>query len=266
MVSVVFSTRQDYYSLCSWGAAAAFLALPWLGRERSFLILGPCLLIAAVGLFSLGFAGWTESHLSALAGGTAAPLENRDTFMAAITGLSPALWSRMILLLWIFGATTLAAGTAAAFLVARRRLFPALLVLAGASAVPVCLAAAGFAIMSPYFSLEEDARAINREIAARPEALVACEARPNTASSLLYYLNARVHWVNAPFDNQYAQQVLGLGRDYYWDEATLRQEWNSSAPVYLIVEESRLSFWRGRLPGGWRLVHAGGSRLVLCNR
>ena len=66
--------------------------------------------------------------------------------------------------------------------------------------------------------------------------VVACEALPNTASSLYYYLNARVHWVNAPFKQDYAQRVLGEGRDYYWDDATLLHEWRSDHPVYLIVD------------------------------
>jgi 4-amino-4-deoxy-L-arabinose transferase-like glycosyltransferase len=270
MISIVFSTRQDYYSMSVWGAVAAFLALPWIAPETAFvrriLLLVPCLLLALAGLFSLGLAGWTGSHLPAFGGGTAAPIENRDTFMDAITGISPALWSKFLLLLWIFGVSALAAGAAAGFLVWRHRLFPALLVLAGSAAAPISLATAGFTIMSPYFSLAENARAINREIASEPAAVVACEALPNTASSLLYYLNARVHWVNAPFDNQYAQQVLGLGRDYYWDEAALLQAWRSAAPVYLVIEESRLAFWQTQLPVAPRVVHRSGTRIVLCNR
>ena len=84
-------------------------------------------------------------------------------------------------------------------------------------------------MMSPYFSLAAEAQAIDREIAAEPDAVVACEALPNTASSLYYYLNARVHWVNAPFNQDYAQRVMGEGRDYYWDEAGLVAQWKFAA-------------------------------------
>ena len=131
-------------------------------------------------------------------------------------------------------------------------------------AVPIILAARGFAIMSPYFSLAESARRINRELAGQPDALVACEDAPNTASSLLYYLNARVHWVNAPFDNQYAQNVLGLGRDYYWDENALDTAWGKG-PVYLIVEDDRLPYWQRHLTPVRLLLHSG-TRDVLVNR
>lgn len=251
-----------------WGAVAAFLALPWIERNQNLaprlLLFVPCLLMALAGICFLVLAGWTDSH--ALGHGTATPIENRDTFMDAIAGISPGLWGRFLILLWIFGAAALLAGTASAFFAWRGRFFAALMILAGSAVVPICLAAEGFTIMSPYFSLADNARAINRQIDNQPDALVACEARPNTASSLLYYLHARVHWVNAPFDNQYAQQVLGLGRDYYWDETEMRRRWDSPAPVYFIIEESRLPFWQTQLLAGFHILNRSGTRLVLSNR
>ena len=178
----------------------------------------------------------------------------------------PACGRNFCPLLGLFGLAALVAGAIACVMIWRRNIFAAFLVLAGAIAVPVCLAAVGFTLMSPYFSLAENARVINREIAGQPNAVVVCEALPNTASSLLYYLNTRVHWLNAPFDNQYAQQVLGLGRDYYWNDAALLRAWDSSAPVYLIVEEDRLAHWRVELPPGTRVVNKSGTRFVLANR
>jgi hypothetical protein len=186
--------------------------------------------------------------------------------MDAITGISPALWCQMLVLLEIFGVAALLAGGMAAVLAWRGRTFPALFVLGGGGAVPMILGAVGFTIMSPYFSLAENARAIEREIAGAPGALVACEAEPNTASSLLYYLPQRVHWVNASFDNQYAQQVLGEGRDFYWDDAALAGAWSSAAPVYLVIEEGRLAHWQEELSPAPRLVSRSGTRLVLANR
>ena len=272
LVSVAFSTRQDYYSMSCWGVVAAFLAMPWMVEEISLLRLPrsylavPCLLVTIGGALALGFAMWITPRLGMLGEITAAPLRARDTFMDAIAGISPALWGQFITLLGIFGAAMLLAGGVATALTWRRRPFPALLVLSGAIAVPICLATAGFVMMSPYFSLAREADAINREMATEPEAIVACEALPHTASSLVYYLNARVHWVNAPFEQQYAQRVLGQGRDYYWDDAGLLQTWRSTRPVYLILEESRLAYWQGLLPPGARVVNKSGTRLVLCNR
>jgi 4-amino-4-deoxy-L-arabinose transferase-like glycosyltransferase len=272
MLSVAFSTRQDYYSMSCWGVVAAFFALPWMNGAYAFLrlpravLVVPPLLLALAGAAALGFSVWIWPQLGALGEATASPLRDRDTFLDAIAGISPALWGQFITLLTVFGGAMLLAGAAAALFAWRRQPFAALATLSGAMATPIVLAAIGFTLMAPYFSLAGSARAINREIAAQPDAIVACEALPHTASSLLYYLDARVHWINAPFDNQYAQRVLGEGRDYYWDTAGFLAAWNSPRPVYLIIEQDRLEYWQDRLPPGARVVHKGGTRLVLCNR
>jgi 4-amino-4-deoxy-L-arabinose transferase-like glycosyltransferase len=271
LVSVAFSTRQDYYSMSCWGVMAAFLALPWMAREispvrmpRLFLAV-PCACVTIGGALGLGFAIWITPRLGALGAATAAPIGQRDTFMDAIAGISPALWGHFILLLGIFGAAMLIAGAAGTVLSWRGRSFPALLVLAGAMAVPVCLATAGFTMMGPYFSLAGEARTINRAMVSEPDALVACEGAPHTASSLYYYLNAPVHWVNTPFDQDYPQRVLHLGRDDYWDEAAVKNAWASHRPVYLILEEDRLVYWQAALPDA-RIFNQGGTRVVLSNR
>jgi hypothetical protein len=271
-VSVAFSTRQDYYSMSCWGVVAAFLAVPWIietgatTRGLKWLLVVPCALVFLGGTLALGLAAWVAPRLASLGEGTASPIRDRDTFMDAIAGISPGLWGHFLTLLAIFGVVMFVAGAGATLLAWRGRKFPALLVIAGAMAVPVVLATAGFSMMGPYFSLASEARAINQEMAQAPDAIVACEALPHTASSLYYYLHTRIHWVNAPFDQQYPQRVLGLGHDYYWNDAGLLAAWQSGRRVYLIIEESRLPYWRGVLPPGARVVNAGGTRLVLCNQ
>jgi hypothetical protein len=256
--------------MCCWGIVAGFLALPWLSADfrikmpRAFAAV-PCALVSVGGALALALAGWMMPRVATWGAATASPIRERDTFMDAIAGISPALWGHFLALLGIFGVVMLVAGAVAAALSWRRRFFPALLVLSAAMAVPLCLATAGFAMMSPYFSLANEARAINAGIATQPGAIVACEALPNTASSLYYYLNAPVHWVNAPFDQDYAQRVLGEGHDYYWDDATLVAQWHASHSVYLIIEQTRLDHWRSLLPGV-RIVDESGTRMVLCNR
>jgi 4-amino-4-deoxy-L-arabinose transferase-like glycosyltransferase len=272
MVSVAFSTRQDYYSMSCWGVVAAFFALPWMTGAYAFLrlprayLVVPALLLSLIGTVAFIFAIWIWPRLSALGEATAAPIRDRDTFLDAIAGISPALWGQFITLLIVFGATLILAGAGTALFAWRRRFFAALVTLSGAMAVPIILAAIGFTIMAPYFSLADSARVINRKLAVQPDAIVACEALPHTASSLLYYLNSRIHWVNAPFENQYAQRVLGEGRDYYWDDAGLLAQWNSSHPVYFIIEKSRLKYWQELLSPRARVISKSGTRLVLCNR
>jgi 4-amino-4-deoxy-L-arabinose transferase-like glycosyltransferase len=270
-VSVAFSTRQDYYSMSCWGVVAIFLAVPWIAEAQSglrlprrFLVV-PSALVLLGGTMALALAAYVAPRLGSLGAGGAAPIRDRDTFMDAIEGISPGLWGHFLTLLAIFGAVMFVAGIAATALAWRRRAFPALLVLSAAMAAPIGLATAGFAMMGPYFSLADEARAINAGLAAQPGAIVACEALPHTASSLYYYLNARVHWVNAPFDQQYAQRVLNLGRDFFWDENGLLAQWHSSQRVYFIIEEDRLDYWQKTLPHARTLIKSG-TRLVLCNQ
>jgi len=229
-------------------------------------LMAPCALLTMGGGVSLAFVGWIRPRLGTLGEITAAPIRDRDTFMDAISGISPALWAQFVTLLGIFGSAMLIAGAVAIALSWQRRGLTALVVLAGAMVVPICLATYGFRMMSPYFSLAEEARAINAEIVAKPDAVVACEARPNTASSLYYYLNARVHWVNAPFEQDYSQRVLGLGREFYLDDARVREAWRSTRPVYLILDQDRLDYWQRVLSPGARVVNRGGTRVVLCNQ
>jgi len=94
---------------------------------------------------------------------------------------------------------------------------------------------------------------------------VACEGAPHTASSLYYYLDAPVHWVNTPFEQDYPQRVLQLGRDLYWDDAAVQAAWASGKPAYLIVDDERLSYWQGLLKGA-HLYSKGATRDVLSNR
>ncbi len=269
-VSVAFSTRQDYYSMSSWGVVAAFLAMPFVESSsvrlpRPFVVV-PSALVFFGGVAALACAAFVMPWLATLGDATAVPTSERNTFMNAIAGISPALWGRFITPLTLFGLAASAGGAFAIVSAWRRQNFPVLLLFSAVMGVTTCLATAGFSMMSPYFSLAGEARAINAELPATPDALVACEALPNTASSLYFYLNARVHWVNAPFRQDYAQRVLGEGRDFYWDDATLLGEWRSSHPVYLIIEETRLAYWQGQLPPGARVVNKSGTRMVLCNR
>ncbi|MEI9999675.1 MAG: glycosyltransferase family 39 protein [Verrucomicrobiota bacterium] len=128
-VSVAFSTRQDYYSMSSWGVVAGFLALPWITDEqrggvrvpRAFLAV-PCALVLAAGALALGFVAWITPRLGAIAEGTAAPIRDRDTFMDAIAGISPGLWAHFITLLGIFGAAMFVAGAASTTLALRREI------------------------------------------------------------------------------------------------------------------------------------------------
>jgi hypothetical protein len=175
LVSVAFSARQDYYAMSCWGVAAAFGVFPWTAEQarglnvpRWFLI-APGLLIAMAGIGALVFGAYLD-HTTAGAGALAAPIAQRDTFMDALAGISPALWRELLPLFFVFGAAMAAGGIASAQAARLRWNFAAILVLAGTMAVPILLAARGFSVMSPYFSLADMARVMNGGLAQYPGA------------------------------------------------------------------------------------------------
>ncbi len=211
---------------------------------RRFLVV-PSGLVTIGGAVGLGFAIWITPRLKALGEATAAPISQRDTFMDAISGISPALWATSFCLLGIFGVAMLLAGAASTALAWQRHSFAALLVLGGAMAVPVCLATAGVHDDGALFLTGRRGEGDNHEMLTQPDALVACEGRAaqrRRASTII--LNAPVHWVNTPFEQDYPQRVLQLGRDLYWDDAAVHTAWASGKPVYLIIDDERLSYWQ----------------------
>ena len=122
LASVAVSMRQDYYSMSCWGPVAAFLVFPWTMRQseercvpRGFLVI-PCVLVALGGGTALVYAVESQSQLLAFGNALASPIATRDTFMDALSGISPALWGKLIILLAMVGAVMLPAGSIAALL------------------------------------------------------------------------------------------------------------------------------------------------------
>jgi hypothetical protein len=162
----------------------------------------------------------------------------------------------------------LAGGLAACwFILKKNNRLGAVLAITAAMAVCYSCATAGFGVIEPLFSLEGPARQINRE--AKPNTYVACESAPHHASSLHYYLNYPVHWVNAIANYDFAGRVLGQGEEFYLTTETFVPVWTSGRPVYFIVEETRLAHWQeqlGRTGYPPKVFTRAGTRVVLVNQ
>ncbi len=269
LVSVAFSTRQDYYSLACWGEIAILFALLWMSDSsksaitRTWLLI-PSGMITAFAVVSIGFALVLPHYLST-ASNTTAPISQRDTFADAIAGIAPDLWMKCLPLLWVFSIALLIGGAFATLAISRRRSYIGFCSIAGLALFPYILSTIAFGYLQSYFSLAEAAQLLNQKLDAQPAAIVACEAAPNQASSLFAYLHGPVHWVNAPFNNQYAQQFLDLGHNLYWDEPTLQATWDQPAPLYLIIEQDRLPYWIQHLNPAPTVLLLTGTRVVVTN-
>ncbi|PAW77139.1 MAG: hypothetical protein B9S32_12730 [Verrucomicrobia bacterium Tous-C9LFEB] len=268
-LTLSFSNLQDYYAMTSWGVAALWLAAAFHPEARvsRWFYLVPCLVLAAAGTGLLIFAFFFKGIL-AQGSHYIAPIAERDTFANALGGISLGAWQEFLPLMKTAGAALVLGGGSAMWWSGRAK--PARATACAAltlTMVVLCsLSTVGFRIMGPNFSLAEAARAINA--AATPEATVACEGAPHQSSSLLFYLDHRVHWVNAPSQREFAVRVMQQGQELYWNDESFLSAWESPRQVFFIVEDTRLAAWKDKLfrhaPAA-RVLYHNGTRNVLVN-
>ena len=133
------------------------------------------------------------------------------------------------------------------------------------SMVPIglCLAE-GASRLAPFFSLADAADFLNPRLGETGHVLF--EGPPQRASSLTFYLNRQFFLVNqAPdfFDRTDA------AREKYLDENFVLTEWDRAAPLFLIVEQSRLPHWQRLVTARVHIYHqvtTCGSYIVLSNQ
>jgi 4-amino-4-deoxy-L-arabinose transferase-like glycosyltransferase len=139
------------------------------------------------------------------------------------------------------------------------------LVLALAAMVPVgfCLVE-GRSRAAPFFSLAEVAQFLNPRLGQNGEAVY--EGSLPTGNSLTFYLRKRFLLVN---------QLPGVfegaagSQDKYLDEHFVLDAWGGLNPIYLIIAEDRVSYWRSLITGRVHIYHqvtTSGSRVVLSNQ
>jgi len=265
-VTSCFSARQDYYTMSAWGAVAVLLATPWLAPYRisRWFFTIPFLLISLAGLAGVVAAlvlGTMEDDLRV----SILPIVERDHLWTALQGFSLGAWKDFFPLLKNTGLSLAIGGAVAAILSFRHQLRAAGIVLAGTMIVPFLMMVQGFSVKQDFFSLENSAKAINAR--ATPGAKVIYDGPPNLASSLFFYLNQPVHWVDVPVEYEYATRKLHIGREYYLDREGVAAAWRSGE-VFLFIEESALGEWAKLLglAGEVTPFSRSGTRIVLHNR
>jgi hypothetical protein len=115
-----------------------------------------------------------------------------------------------------------------------------------------------------FFSLADTAKFLNPRLGRNGEAVY--EGSLRDGNSLSFYLEKQFFLVNqAPtfFERDAASQ------NKYLDEHFLLEAWDRSNPIYLIIDESRLSYWRKLIIDRVHIYHqvtTCGSRVVLSNQ
>jgi hypothetical protein len=139
------------------------------------------------------------------------------------------------------------------------------LVLALAAMVPVgfCLVEAR-SRAAPFFSLADAAQYLNPRLGRSGE--VVYEGSLRSGSSLSFYLDKKFFLINqvpAFFEQDPASQ------NKYLDEHFLLEAWDESNPIYLIIDEDRVSYWRKLITTRVHIYHqvtTCGSRVILSNQ
>jgi 4-amino-4-deoxy-L-arabinose transferase-like glycosyltransferase len=184
-----------------------------------------------------------------------------ETFLAR--SLSDVVWLSLRPLIQITIAALFVSALAA--LLAVRQRGEVMLVLALAAMVPsgFCLIESG-ARAAPFLSLADPARYLNPRLGRSGE--VVYEGPLRSGSSLSFYLEKKFFLLNQR-PNAYEGDVASQAK--YLDEHFLLEAWARSDPIYLIIDESRVSYWRDLIVQRVHIYHqvtTSGRRVVLSNQ
>ncbi len=211
-----------YASLGAWSAFALWAAILWdktpqLPKVIAFLLV---VLIGAAGVALAYFA----PHLF-------------GTFL--LRDMPMEGWLTLLPVLKVVSISILFFAFAASYLQARRPTEVALAVLL-LSMIPVgfCLAE-GASRIAPFYSLASAARFLNPVFGTSGK--VVLEGSIDDGSSLSFYLNQKYFVVN---QSLVRPKGGAPAQDRYLDERSVLESWEGSDPVYLIIPETRIPYWK----------------------
>ncbi len=245
LTGLLIGERRSAFTVLGPGFAL-FAACAWERMSRTLRAAGVGLALVAGMIVATG--AWVGPALL-------------ETFLAR--SLSDAAWLSLRLLVQITIAALFVSALAALLVVRQRG--EVMLVLALAAMVPAgfCLIESG-ARATPFLSLADVARYLNPRLGRSGE--VVYEGPLRSGSSLSFYLEKKFFLLNQrpnAFERDAASQAK------YLDEHFLLEAWARSDPIYLIIDESRVSYWRDLIVQRVHIYHqvtTSGRRVVLSNQ
>lgn len=255
--------RQDYYALSMFSAFALWAAMIFERASNPLRTAGA----AIVGLTGMIIGGIT------LALPRLIPVNERDwgetdfrwTAWKALADMPASVWVQFRPLLAITAAALVLGAIATVYLQRGGREKIAVVGLAcGMIVVGLCMVN-GIARIAPFFSLAEAARFLNAHLGTNGEVLF--EESPGVASSLGFYLDRKFAMVNQEPDPRIP--LTEEQRNLFLKERAALEHWRAPHPVFLIIEQDRVAYWRELLTEQFHVYHqvaSFGTCVILSNQ
>jgi len=255
--------RQDYYALSMFSAFALWAAMIFERASNSLRNAGAAI-VALTGMI-IGVIALALPRL--------VPVNERDwgetdfrwTAWKALADIPAGVWLQFRPLLVITAIALLVGALATVYLLRRGREKIALVGLAcGLIVVGLCMVS-GIARIAPFFSLADAARFLNGRLGTNGQVLF--EGSPGVASSLGFYLERKFAMVNQEPDPRIP--LTAEQRNLFLDEKAALEHWRVPRPVFLIIEQDRVTYWRELLTQHFHVYHqvaSFGTYIVLSNQ